>query len=243
MGVLSAANPKQAEKSFKEGLRLEEANQWKEAEAAYSEAIQGDPNSAAYYFHRARVRYFAGDYPHALEDAGSATRLEPKNGDAFQLLGDIDDRVKNPRKAVADYTRAIELGVNTAAAYNSRAAAHTQLHEYDAAIADYTLGIKLRLDNPEPIRQRADLYNALGRYRDAIDDYDQSISLKPDNAEALLGRGFCWGQLGDYPSSHPGLRQAARASAPTTPRLSRCAARRSSGSTTTKAPSPTSRPP
>ncbi len=159
---LAAVNPKLAEKSFREGLRLEEANQWKEAEAAYSEAILADPNGAAYYFHRARVRFFAGDYPQALEDAGSATRLEPKNGDAFLLLADIDGRMKNPRKAVAEYTRAIELGVNTAAVYNSRAAAHTQLREYEAAIADYTLGIKLRLDDPEPIRRRADLYNCTG---------------------------------------------------------------------------------
>src|SRR5271163_4998026 len=85
MGVLSAANVKQAEKSFKEGLRLEEANQWKEAEAAYSQAIQDDSGSAAYYFHRARVRFFSVDYPHALEDLSAATRLEPRNGDAFQL--------------------------------------------------------------------------------------------------------------------------------------------------------------
>src|ERR1700733_13798636 len=118
------SNPKQAEKSLKEGLRLEEANQWKDAEAAYSEAIQSDPNSAAAFFHRARVRYFNGDYPHAQEDAGSATRLEPNNGAAFQLLGDIDQRVKNSRKAVTDYTRAVELGVNSAEVYNSRAVAH-----------------------------------------------------------------------------------------------------------------------
>ena len=120
---LAAVNPKQAEKSFKEGLRLEEANQWKEAEAAYSEAILADPSGAAYYLHRARVRFYTGDYPQALEDAGSATRLEPKNGDAFLLLADIDGRMKNPRKAVAEYTRAIELGLDTAAVYNSRAAA------------------------------------------------------------------------------------------------------------------------
>ena len=74
---------------------------------------QTDPNNAVYYFHRARVRFFTGDYAHALEDAGSATALEPKNGEAFLLLGDLDDSMKNPRKAVADYTRAIELGVKT----------------------------------------------------------------------------------------------------------------------------------
>src|SRR5579863_1476431 len=103
------SNPKQAEKSFKEGLRLEEANQWKEAETAYSEAIQNDPNSAAAYFHRARVRYFSGDYLHAVEDAGAATRIEPNNGEVFQLLGDLDERMKNSRKAVMDYSRAVEL--------------------------------------------------------------------------------------------------------------------------------------
>src|ERR1700722_12757943 len=165
-GVLSAANPKQAEKSFKDGLRLEEANQWKEAEAAFTEAIQADPNGAAYFFHRARVRFFEGDAPHALEDLGVATRLQPNNGEAYQLLGDIDDGMNNPRKALSDYNRAVELGVSTAAVFSRRAVAHTQLREYDAAVADYTLAIKLRLDNPEPIRQRADLYNALGRYRD-----------------------------------------------------------------------------
>src|SRR5580704_16696606 len=103
-----AANPK-AEKSFKEGLRLEEANQWKEAEAAFSEAILADPNSAASYIHRGRVRFFASDYPHALEDAGGAARLEPNSGEAFLLLGNIDDRTGNPRKALTDYNRAIEL--------------------------------------------------------------------------------------------------------------------------------------
>src|SRR5580693_5837997 len=86
LGALLAgppAGPKQAEKSFKEGLRLEEANQWKEAESAYTEAIQDDPNNAAYYFHRGRVRYFSADYPPALADAGKATHLEPNNGEAF----------------------------------------------------------------------------------------------------------------------------------------------------------------
>src|ERR1700722_13984626 len=108
--ILSAANSKQADKSFKDGLRLEEANQWKEAESAYSDAIQSDPDSAAYYFHRARVRYFDFDYAHALDDIKSATRLEPNNGEAFQLLGDIEDRLKSPRNAVTAYTRAVELG-------------------------------------------------------------------------------------------------------------------------------------
>lgn len=135
--ALLASNPKLAEKSYKEGLKLEEASQWKEADAAYTQAIQEQPTVADYFVHRARVRLYVGDFQHALEDAGSATRLDAKDAEAFRLLGDIDDRMRNPRNAVADYTRAIDLGANSAAVYNSRAAAHTQLREYDAAIADY----------------------------------------------------------------------------------------------------------
>src|ERR1700685_102793 len=136
-GVILASDPKQAEKPFKDGLRYEQNNQWKEAEAAYSEAIQLNPSSALYYLHRARFRSSNGDAPRALEDATEASRLEPKNGEASQLLGNIDVQLNNSRQAIADYTRAIELGANEAAVYNARAAAHTAWGEYEAAIADY----------------------------------------------------------------------------------------------------------
>src|SRR5271156_1339920 len=133
-GSVLASDPKQAEKPFKDGLRYEQNSQWKEAEAAFSEAIQLNPDSALYFLHRARVRFSNGDYPHALEDATAATRLEPSNGEAFQLLGNIDVQQKNSGQAVTDYTRAIELGVTTAAIYNARAAAHYALSEYPPAV-------------------------------------------------------------------------------------------------------------
>src|SRR5580658_8504557 len=94
-GVVLASDPKQAEKPFKDGLRYEQNSQWKEAEAAYSEAIQLNPASALYYLHRARVRSAHGDAPRALEDATAAARLEPKNSEAFQLLGHLDVQLNN----------------------------------------------------------------------------------------------------------------------------------------------------
>jgi tetratricopeptide (TPR) repeat protein len=106
-GVVLASDPKEAEKPFKDGLRYEQNGQWKEAEAAYSEAIQLNSASALYYLHRARVRLSSGDAAHALEDASTASRLEPKNGDTFVILGNIDVLLKNARGAITDYTHAI----------------------------------------------------------------------------------------------------------------------------------------
>ncbi len=37
--ALAASDPKEAEKPYKDGLRFEQDSQWKEAEAAYSQAI------------------------------------------------------------------------------------------------------------------------------------------------------------------------------------------------------------
>ncbi len=121
LATAAASDPKLAEKPYKDGLRFEQDGQWKEAEAAYSQAIELNPDSALYHLRRARVRLSVGDAAHALDDATAATHLDPNNGEAFQLLGNIDTQLKTPSRAVADYTRAIELGVTNAAIFNARA--------------------------------------------------------------------------------------------------------------------------
>src|SRR3984893_319829 len=115
--VLPAANPK-AQKAFREGLRFEAASQWKEAEQAYSDAIQNDPEDPLSYQHRAKVRYALADYRHALEDADRVVRFEPGSAEAYQLRGDAYRKLPDLSKAVADYSRAIELKLDSAAIYN-----------------------------------------------------------------------------------------------------------------------------
>jgi tetratricopeptide (TPR) repeat protein len=52
-------------------------------------------------------------------------------GDAYGLKGDID-------RAIADYTKAIELNPTYAPAYNSRGHAYTRKGDYIRAVADVT---------------------------------------------------------------------------------------------------------
>src|SRR5712691_9456975 len=99
--TLLASNPK-AQKAFKDGLRYESITQWKEAEKAYSEAIQNDPADAPSYHHRAKVRYALGDFPHALEDADAFLKMQPASADGYQLRGDIHRRLPDQHKALAD---------------------------------------------------------------------------------------------------------------------------------------------
>lgn len=154
LSASAATSPKQAQKAYQEGLRHEQASQWKEAERSFTEAIENDARTGMYFFHRARAEYNLADYTHALEDANASVHLEPNNGESFQLRGDVYVKLKDNGKALEDYNRAITLGVENAAVYNSRAAIHQGLGENQQALADYTHGIKLRLDDPEPIKAR-----------------------------------------------------------------------------------------
>src|SRR5208282_448447 len=91
-----ASNPT-AQKAFREGLRYEAAGQWKEAEKAYTQAIQNDTGDASFYQHRAKVRSLEGDQPHALEDSTRAIRLLPGEAQGYQVRGDVYRALSEPR--------------------------------------------------------------------------------------------------------------------------------------------------
>src|SRR5580658_2789980 len=118
-----ASNPT-AQKAFREGLRYEAAGQWKEAEKAYSAAIQSDAGDASFYRHRAKVRSLTGDQQSALKDCSEAIRLLPTDAESYQVRGDVYRALSDPKRALADYDRAIQLKLDTPAIYNSRAATH-----------------------------------------------------------------------------------------------------------------------
>src|ERR1700722_7260750 len=86
LSSLLASNPA-AQKAFKEGLREETAGHWKEAEKAYTLAIQQDGGDGSFYQHGAKVRSRAGDQQRALEDCGKALRLLPDNAEVYATRG------------------------------------------------------------------------------------------------------------------------------------------------------------
>jgi tetratricopeptide (TPR) repeat protein len=78
------------------------------------------------------------DHDVRLDGCAAMIQHNPKDvvayhnrGDAYGLKGDID-------RAIAEYTKAIELNPNYAPAYNSRGRAYTRKGDYIRAVADVT---------------------------------------------------------------------------------------------------------
>src|SRR5271157_58858 len=103
----------------------------------------------------------AGQFASAEQTFTEVIAQDPSEGTAYLHRGRIrllTSRAKEAMEGIKDYDRAIELGLDSATVYNSRAAAEMSLGRPKDAIRDYSHGIKLRLDDPEPIKRRGNAY-------------------------------------------------------------------------------------
>ena len=82
--------------------------------------------------------------------------------------------------AIADYTKAIELGSTNPAAYNNRANVRAETNDRDGAIADYTRAIKLKPDYARAYYNRAVLKKENGDKAGADADYKKARELDPE---------------------------------------------------------------
>ena len=114
-----------------------------------------------------------------------------RRGNRHYHAGEYED-------AVAEYTQAIDLDSNIAAAYYNRGVAYTKLGKYAEAIADYDQAITLDPQDAVAYSNRGIAYRNLGKYAEAIADYTQAIALDPQDAVAYYNRGIAYRNLGKY---------------------------------------------
>jgi tetratricopeptide (TPR) repeat protein len=113
----------------------------------------------------------------------------------------LDDvAAKQLDRAVTEYSAAIDAKPEAsvlAYALSLRAAAYTQLKQYDKALADANASIKLNDTDASAYLSRGYVYLALEKYDDAVKDFDKAISLDNKMALAFLGRATAHLQLGE----------------------------------------------
>ena len=100
-------------------------------------------------------------------------------------------------RAIAHFTKAIELNPDFANAFHSRAYAYYSIDDYPRAIADYTQAIQLNPDFANAFHSRANAYYEIADYPRAVADYTQAIQLNPDSPYSYWGRGAAYGKLGN----------------------------------------------
>ncbi len=83
-------------------------------------------------------------------------------------------------KAIAAFTRAIELDSNFAVAYSNRGWAFIELGQYEQSVTDCTKAIELDPNLAIAYNNRSWAYIELRQYEQAIADYEKAVELDPN---------------------------------------------------------------
>jgi tetratricopeptide (TPR) repeat protein len=120
-----------------------------------------------------------------------------------------------PERALADANRAVELDPDLPLTNFVRAAAATELEDYDSAVADYSTAIRMRPNFAQLYDLRGRVYHKKGDEDRAIADYDERLRREMD-VGTLLNRGDARRNKKDWPGAAEDYSQAIRL-APTNP--------------------------
>ncbi len=99
----------------------------------------------------------------------------------FRGTGYRNKRLFN--RAIADYTKAIQLKPNFPQAYNNRGFSYRHKRLYGQAVADYTRAIQLKPDYAFAYYNRGIVYEGTGRKKLAIRDYRMGRRLSPNDPD------------------------------------------------------------
>jgi len=141
------------------------------------------------YLHRGNAHAQKHEDDRAIQDYGSAIRLNPRFAAAYNDRGVAHDRRGEYDRAITDYDSAIRLAPS-AVAYFNRGNAYLGKSQYDHAIDDFNHAIRLKADFAAAFDNRCWARAVVGILRQALADCNQALRLAPDNPATLDSRAF-----------------------------------------------------
>ncbi|MHC4177902.1 MAG: tetratricopeptide repeat protein [Planctomycetota bacterium] len=191
-----------AEDSFEQGVAAQEAGRFEEAIAAYSAAIESDPEFAMAYFNRGVARLQVEQFEGAVEDLSRTLDLGGEDPDALLARGAALHALQRDDEAVLDFTAALKLDDLDAEVYRQRALSWQALGESDAAIVDLAMAIRLEPDRPEVYLDRAEVRRQRGDDSGVIVDqtlaeFSQEI-VESDDTTTRRARGQAFFRIAEY---------------------------------------------
>jgi len=124
-----------------------------------------------------------------------AASKSPKKARPYLNRGIFYDNHGQRNKAIADYSRTIEIDSTYALAYSNRGAIYGETGQYDKAIADFSKAIKFEPNNSFAVWNRGITYSLLQQWDKAIVDFSKSIEINPYTYDPYFNRGVAYGSL------------------------------------------------
>jgi TonB family protein len=194
-------DPRTAYEYVERGMEHVRADQISCALSACSEALRLDSKLSTGYACRGAVLVHQGEFQKARTDFDSALKLQPDNGDFYYSRAQVQDKLGETDKALADSTKATELITSTfgrSVAFAFRGSLHQKQAKLEEAIKDYSEAILLAPDFAYHYGNRGKVYAELKEFNKAIADYGEAIRLDPKNEYFLRDRAKAYRELRQF---------------------------------------------
>lgn len=167
------------------GSIMRSRQRYKEAEAAYSKAIQQvDKPKARHwslFYARGVCRERLKNWPAAEADLKMALKLNPDQPLILNYLGySWVDQGSNLKQAMDLIRKAVKLKPDDGYFVDSLGWAHYRLGEYDKAVKHLERATELRPEDPVINDHLGDAYWRVGRYLEAKYQWSQALTLEPE---------------------------------------------------------------
>jgi WD40 repeat protein/tetratricopeptide (TPR) repeat protein len=149
------------------------------------------------------------NWPDALDHLDVLIAARPGEWPLVYRRGRAHARQRRWEQAIADYTRAIELGARDGDIYYYRSKARGEQKQWAEAEADASKALELGFDEWQGLAQHGACSMWVGRYDRMLADYDRVIALDPGQGNSYASRGSAHAALGrwdraeaDYAKAH-----------------------------------------
>jgi lipoprotein NlpI len=142
-------------------------------------------------FDRARMALRDREPERALELAGKAIEVAPKDSRGHQLRADIEALLGQHREAIADYDMAIKFAPDQAELYDRRGSERFKLGQIEGSIADFDRFIVLRPDQEPAHWKRGISYYYAGRFDDGRKQFEGYQTVDDNDVENAVWRFLC----------------------------------------------------
>jgi tetratricopeptide (TPR) repeat protein len=194
-----------------QGLVKTSTNNFSEAIADFTKAIEFDPKDAWAWSGRGLCRIRLKDYDAAMADLAKAVELDPQNAKAWNSWSLIRRKFKDYSGVITDCSKAIDLNPDFGGAYDNRAYARKRLQDFDGALVDVNRAIALEPTNALAVTTRGGIKFALQDYENALADCVRAVELNPKSGTAYAIRGDIHQECSNQPAALESFRKAVEA--------------------------------
>lgn len=172
---------------------------YREALAAFDEALQANPLSPMAWLKRGLVLEMLQQFSAALTCYDRVLQFEPNNHSVWSKRGVVLENLLRYEEALASYRRVVELQPRDYWAWHDHGKVLEQLEQWEAALGAYEKAIAIKPDFQLAVEsrkrllggmRRLDMLLALQHYDEALAVADLILKEKPEEGTAWLAQGI-----------------------------------------------------